>query len=310
MGKRAQWPVRRSREQWHQFVDAIDLPIKPALRRSVTMRRQMRQLARAWQRKEVEHGAYLALSHYFGPRELIRFSNRLSQAESRWTQGAWLFLKRREMEDRLETIGISTGCPLPRDCWKQGFDNHVLFHEPPPDELHYAINLNVKPGGFAFWEWLRDAPGNAQSETYWAAYAAWVAHWARARRGTEWRFRLGRLLERCELNLQFPERAAEVVNQTLRKQRQAGGQAPKGLENIWIATCLLVAHQPLVKLGAAWESFPDAAEHGPERRGELLVYRDGDKLVQLDDRTGREDAIEHDSFKRYLTKARELLRSN
>ncbi len=51
-----------------------------------------------------------------------------------------------------------------------------------------------------------------------------------------------------------------------------------------------------------WEILPNAA------RSQILdgfeLYRDGEILVQLEERTGREREIKFETFRRYVTRAR------
>jgi hypothetical protein len=129
-------------------------------------------------------------------------------------------MKQREMEDRLEAIGERVGRPLPRDCWRQGFNVDILRYEPAPaDHLGFVIIANTKPGEFFFYDWLKLADDEARWEAYCAACAAWSVHMARSTRRPEVRFRFGRLLDACEVNLGFKERLRDEYRRRARDAR-------------------------------------------------------------------------------------------
>jgi hypothetical protein len=62
-----------------------------------------------------------------------------------------------------------------------------------------------------------------------------------------------------------------------------GGRTPKRKPGIWQRVLDIVVADPQITAGKVWESFP---EHRPGD-DESLIYRDGAKLVEVDDRTGR-----------------------
>ncbi len=90
---------------------------------------------------------------------------------------------------------------------------------------------------------------------------------------------------------------------TTRNAQCRGGAAPKRLlPGVWKRLREYVETHPRASVREAWESFPPA-DHRVEVEG--LIYRDGDKLVEVDDNTGRDHAISRRSFERYLTLAKE-----
>ena len=92
------------------------------------------------------------------------------------------------------------------------------------------------------------------------------------------------------------------------KGQSKGGDAPKRLPGIWQRVRELVTGNPQVTTKQAWESFPEArqaeAAHIDGRDIEALIYRDGNDLVEVEDRTGRVRDITYDSFRGYLKAAR------
>src|SRR5262249_1699312 len=96
------------------------------------------------------------------------------------------------------------------------------------------------------------------------------------------------------------------------RARQAGtlkgGAALKKKPGIWEAVQKLVAQDPKITAEQAWNRFPESTLTGRDDEMEgFLVYRDGDKLVQLDCRTGHETDVARRSFTRYVTAAKRKL---
>jgi hypothetical protein len=92
-----------------------------------------------------------------------------------------------------------------------------------------------------------------------------------------------------------------------KKVGQSDGKAGKRLPGIWKRVRELVKATPTITSTEAWNSFPDERE--AERR-DVLIYRDGNdlvagnKLVEVDDRTGKERTITYDTFRGYLKAAK------
>ena len=87
--------------------------------------------------------------------------------------------------------------------------------------------------------------------------------------------------------------------------RRKGGSAPKRRPMIWRQVLLLVKKNPSISDTEVWNSFAQA-EPGSDLR---LIYRDGEKLVEVDDRTGLERTIRRRTLERYVTDARKKLAS-
>ncbi len=90
---------------------------------------------------------------------------------------------------------------------------------------------------------------------------------------------------------------------TQRAVQRKGGTADKHSPGIWQRVLDLVRGNPKITVGEAWRSFP---EHRPGDT-DTLIYRDGNRLVEVDDRTGRERPITYDTFRGYLKAARKIL---
>ena len=214
------------------------------MRRSAPLRRQLRQLARACFREGILEQRFvrstilLTLEPFFGATALFRQQARLRAAYRRAHQAAWLFMKQREMEDRLEALR------LPRDAWRQGFDHAIWNEEPEPTErLWYIVNASEHARPAVLWRWLQAVDGPASWAGYCTAYAAWLAHWARAVRSPEMRLRFGRVLTACEANLSFPDRERSEIVQRGRK----GGHARRGKvapQTAFIRTAMIEASTP------------------------------------------------------------------
>jgi hypothetical protein len=104
-------------------------------------------------------------------------------------------------------------------------------------------------------------------------------------------------------------RGIEFQRAPRRAAQRKGGRAPKRKPGIWERVRALVQAHPQITAPRAWASFPEAA-HRVEWEG--LIYRDGDTLVEVDDRTGRSRSITYQTFRRYVTDAKKLrgVRSN
>jgi hypothetical protein len=100
--------------------------------------------------------------------------------------------------------------------------------------------------------------------------------------------------------------AHEVRDRAMRAMRAKGGRTAKRLPGIWARVRELVAENPRITVSQAWESFP-MADHRLEAEG--LIYRDGNCLVEVDDRTGGVRNISYDTFRGYLKAARKRLSS-
>ncbi len=95
---------------------------------------------------------------------------------------------------------------------------------------------------------------------------------------------------------------AQVEKAALDGARSRGGRAPKRLAIVQDVVDQFVANRPGATAREIWDLIP---------KGEDLdnpVYRDGEKVVQVDDRTGLERTIVFATFRSYVTRGR--LRSN
>jgi len=108
----------------------------------------------------------------------------------------------------------------------------------------------------------------------------------------------------------LPRRVRSLILQRLKERNseraRRGGQAPKRLPGVWGRVCELIRKNPRITVAAVWKLFPDVNQARSE--SEILIYRDGNKLVELDDRTGRERPITYDTFRGYLRDARKHAR--
>lgn len=103
---------------------------------------------------------------------------------------------------------------------------------------------------------------------------------------------------------------SEYHRQCIEDQSNAGS-APKRKEGIWEATIGLVKRKPDITAPEAWNEFSESPWESTDSKFE--VYRDGDRLVQIDHRPGkrREVAIKYETFRReYLAKAKKEIKSS
>lgn len=89
----------------------------------------------------------------------------------------------------------------------------------------------------------------------------------------------------------------------------ARGKKPKGKQ--WAAQLALemVAADPEASARALWDGIPEYEEAGdePDENG-MIIYRDGNKLVCVEDGTGREDSISRRAWDDYMRKAKKPMR--
>ena len=95
---------------------------------------------------------------------------------------------------------------------------------------------------------------------------------------------------------------AQVEKAVLDGARSRGGRAPKRLAIVQDVVDQLVANHPDATAREVWDLIPESDDL------DNPVYRDGEKVVQLDDRTGLERTIVFATFRSYVTRGR--LRSN
>lgn len=141
---------------------------------------------------------------------------------------------------------------------------------------------------------------------YWAAAVARVCTEALEAKNAQRQFLLGVLLERCERYRREPQsaEALAVFQAAPLASKSKGGRVPKRRPGIWQRVCELVKATPKIKANEAWRSVSKAT--GID---EGLIYRDGDKLVERNDRTGCDRAITRRTFDKYVTWARREMRS-
>ncbi len=116
------------------------------------------------------------------------------------------------------------------------------------------------------------------------------------------------LAERRTLRRRLRVKRADVEaydKASAREQRRKGGKAPKRKPGIWQHVLDAVRRNPWITVAEAWESFPEASPGDTE----TLIYRDGDKLVEMDHHTGKERSITRHAFRRYVLNARKELRA-
>jgi hypothetical protein len=128
-------------------------------------------------------------------------------------------------------------------------------------------------------------------------------------------FVLGALLGRAVVQVfVLPIIAAAMAVQPHQVGQSHGGKAPKRSPGIWQRVCALVEANPAIAATEAWKSFPED-EHRHEAEG--LIYRVWEigkrgkrieKLVELDDRTGKERSITYHAFRGYVSEAKKELR--
>ena len=90
--------------------------------------------------------------------------------------------------------------------------------------------------------------------------------------------------------------------------RRKGGRTITRKDAIWRFTLGLVEKNPKISAKAAWNTFPESFQTIPDRFG-FEVYQDGDKLIQRNP-AGNDESITFNSYRRYVTNAKDFLRSN
>ncbi len=119
-----------------------------------------------------------------------------------------------------------------------------------------------------------------------------------------------RLRKYLELQLESDAHVRRRLEQRELEFPSKGGRAPKRLPGIWQRVCDLVKASPTLTVAEAWKSIPELKQ--PKDRPMAIhvnghtfeIYRDGNKLVEVEDRTGRERSITYDTFRGYLKAAR------
>ena len=95
---------------------------------------------------------------------------------------------------------------------------------------------------------------------------------------------------------------AQVEKAALDGARSRGGRAPKRLAIVQDVVDQLVANHPGATALEIWDLIPEGGDL------DNPVYRDGEKVVQVDDRTGHDRTIVFATFRSYVTRSH--LRSN
>ena len=118
-------------------------------------------------------------------------------------------------------------------------------------------------------------------------------------------FELGRLSARIQV------RRAEHFALDGKKrlaERRKGGKAPKALKAIESAILEYLSDKPNATAKVLWRRFSEDAASDPLSINGFQVYRDGDRLVQIDAETNLERSISFQTFRRYMTRARAKIR--
>jgi hypothetical protein len=111
---------------------------------------------------------------------------------------------------------------------------------------------------------------------------------------------IGALAAESEARHDWPEMRKWREQQDARRR---GGQASKHLRGLQEALNRLVTEHPKATACELWNLIPEGEGDNPI--GGFIVYRDGSKVVQVEDATGRRDkAISFRSFCRYVKRAR------
>jgi hypothetical protein len=106
---------------------------------------------------------------------------------------------------------------------------------------------------------------------------------------------IGALAAEAEARHDWPEMRKWREQQEARRR---GGRAPKHLSGLQAVVDRLVIDNPKATARELWDKIPESED------ADTVIYRDGSKVVQMDDTTGREKAITFRSFYRYVTRAR------
>ena len=102
--------------------------------------------------------------------------------------------------------------------------------------------------------------------------------------------------------LSFVDEQHETAER-MRRQRWAGlkgGRAPKHNRDLQDLVNRLAAGHPKATARELWAMIPEADPGGDE-----LIYRDGDKVTLVEDRTGRETTIAYATFRAYVRRSGE-----
>jgi len=96
--------------------------------------------------------------------------------------------------------------------------------------------------------------------------------------------------------------AAQEWRVKQQEYRRRGGQARKYLLGLQVAVDRLVTANPKATVQELWDLIPESEDARPIDG--FTVYRDGPKVVQVKEATGRDKAISFRSFGRYVRRAR------
>jgi hypothetical protein len=110
---------------------------------------------------------------------------------------------------------------------------------------------------------------------------------------------LGIIAERLQIRRHEPEVARD-------RKRQAGTRkprVPRTTRPMRDAVRRMALETPTAKPGELWLAIPEGHGEGDEIAG-IRIYRDGEKLVQADNRTGAERAITYKTFQNLINAAR------
>ena len=112
-----------------------------------------------------------------------------------------------------------------------------------------------------------------------------------------------------------PERINELITAAHRswKGSQKGGASPKKKKGILSALEAFLSGKPDLTCKKAWDRFPDSWTPLPITTpdGESFdLYRAGEHLTQVDDKTGKEASIKFRTFKRYFAEANKQVNRN
>jgi hypothetical protein len=111
---------------------------------------------------------------------------------------------------------------------------------------------------------------------------------------------IGALAAESEARHDWPEMRKWRQQQEARRR---GGLAAKHLPGLQAAVDRLVTENPNATARKLWDLIPESDATG-DPIGGFIVYRDGSKVIQVDDKTGQEKPIVFRSFGRYVNRAR------
>jgi hypothetical protein len=109
---------------------------------------------------------------------------------------------------------------------------------------------------------------------------------------------IGALAAESEARHDWPEMGKWREQQDARRR---GGLASKHLRGLQAVVDRLVTANPNATVRELWNLIPERDDDNPI--GGFIVYRDGSKVVQVEDETGREKTIKFRSFGRYVKRA-------